>query len=334
MIVLAVLKRIDKDRQLILPKGLSCRQGLIGKGFPLKFSIVTASFNSGKFIGEAIESALRQKPDVDDFEHIIAEAESSDNTPSVLARYPHLHIDRCKDHGIYDGMNRAISGATGDIIVILNADDLLVEGALLAAKKIFKKTNTKVLTGGFQVMDESGRIFPRTYQANKIPSFEALLFGIPAINARFFRRSAFDQAGLFDLKFGLAADRAWLLRARQLGLQFKSTSHCFYIYRQHENSSTLAGDLKTRRQIHNHHLSFAKKLAPTAPDELSRALAAFQSVEELKLAVLNGGRRQKTTSSCESQSALEILTSFVSNPKPLTRGIYGWWRWRNRHSDS
>ena len=90
----------------------------------MKVSIITVVYNGADTIAEAIESVLEQTyPDI---EYIIVDGASTDGTPAVVARYGD-RISRFisePDQGIYDAMNKGVRLATGDIIGILNADDL------------------------------------------------------------------------------------------------------------------------------------------------------------------------------------------------------------------
>src|SRR5271154_83853 len=93
-----------------------------------RITIVTPSFNQGGFIRDTIESVLAQEyPNV---EHIVVDAMSTDETPQVLQRYPHLKVIREPDRGQADAINKGFSIASGDIYCFLNADDTFVSGAL------------------------------------------------------------------------------------------------------------------------------------------------------------------------------------------------------------
>ena len=95
--------------------------------FP-RISVVTSSYNQGPFLARTIESVLAQ--DYPDVEHIIVDGMSSDDTPAVLARYPHLHVLREPDRGQADAINKGFRLATGDVYCFLNSDDTLLPGAL------------------------------------------------------------------------------------------------------------------------------------------------------------------------------------------------------------
>lgn len=94
----------------------------------LKISVVTVSFNQGRFIRQNIESVLNQG--YTNFEHVIIDGGSTDETISILKEYPHLNWVSEKDKGQSDGLNKGFRKATGEIIVWINSDDMLAPGAL------------------------------------------------------------------------------------------------------------------------------------------------------------------------------------------------------------
>ncbi|MBO9573822.1 MAG: glycosyltransferase, partial [Chitinophagaceae bacterium] len=89
----------------------------------MKISIITVTYNSAATIRDTLESVGQQ--DFLDIEHIIVDGRSTDNTLSIINQFPYISkILSEKDGGMYDAMNKGIALATGDIIGILNSDDV------------------------------------------------------------------------------------------------------------------------------------------------------------------------------------------------------------------
>src|SRR5262245_12404263 len=93
-----------------------------------RISLVTSSYNQGRFIRRTIESVLSQ--DYPNFEHIVVDGMSTDDTADVLNSFPHLRVIREPDGGQADAINKGFRAATGKIFAFLNSDDTLEPGAL------------------------------------------------------------------------------------------------------------------------------------------------------------------------------------------------------------
>src|SRR5437868_15173719 len=98
-----------------------------------RISVVTPSYNQGRFIAQTIDSVLAQG--YPNLEHIVVDGMSTDETPAVLARYPHLRVVREPDSGQGEAINKGFRLATGDIFCFLNSDDTFLPGALQRVAK-------------------------------------------------------------------------------------------------------------------------------------------------------------------------------------------------------
>jgi glycosyltransferase involved in cell wall biosynthesis len=126
---------------LPLPPTMPC-----GLPWP-RISIVTPSFNQGKYIEETILSVRNQGyPNV---EHIIMDGGSTDETRQILERYRDgfAHLVCEKDEGQSDAINKGFKLATGEIFTWLNSDDMLAPGALAAVAMGFHTTGAEMIAG-------------------------------------------------------------------------------------------------------------------------------------------------------------------------------------------
>ena len=109
----------------------------------MKITLITACYNSAETIGTAIESVLSQKGV--DVEHIVVDGGSKDGTVDIIKEYADKTLNSQlltpnftfrwlseSDKGMYDAINKSIKMATGDIVGILNADDVLATDDTLA----------------------------------------------------------------------------------------------------------------------------------------------------------------------------------------------------------
>ena len=95
-----------------------------------KISIITVCYNSASTIEDTIKSVLAQK--YDNYEYLIIDGLSKDNTLDIVKKYESkfkgkMKVISEKDKGLYDAMNKGIKLATGDIIGIINSDDVLID---------------------------------------------------------------------------------------------------------------------------------------------------------------------------------------------------------------
>src|SRR5882724_5341375 len=97
----------------------------------MKVSIITATFNSEATIRNTMNCIREQ--DYPDIEHIIVDGLSQDETLKIVGSFSHVaKVISEKDTGIYDAMNKGISLAGGEIIGILNSDDIYVDDHVIS----------------------------------------------------------------------------------------------------------------------------------------------------------------------------------------------------------
>jgi len=116
----------------------------------MKFSIVTPTFNSEKYLEETIESVVSQAGC--EIEYIIADGGSTDNTLGIIEKYKQYisHVLVGPDTGMYDGLRQAFSIASGDIYAYINSDDYYLPGSLRSASYHFvANQNLKFLYGDY-----------------------------------------------------------------------------------------------------------------------------------------------------------------------------------------
>jgi glycosyltransferase involved in cell wall biosynthesis len=109
------------------------------------FSVVTPSWNQGAWLGDCIESVLAQKGHP--FEHIVFDNCSTDETPAVLGRYPHLHTHIERDTGQANALNKGFRLARGEVICWLNSDDRYAPGAFDVVQRELLDAGRDVIFG-------------------------------------------------------------------------------------------------------------------------------------------------------------------------------------------
>lgn len=110
-------------------------------------SIIIPNYNQGQFLLEAIESALNQT--YDDFEVIVVNDGSTDNSLEIVRKYPVRIIDQT-NKGLASARNTGIMNSKGDYLLFLDADDILLENCLEVIARTIKETNSEVISPSFK----------------------------------------------------------------------------------------------------------------------------------------------------------------------------------------
>lgn len=225
----------------------------------IKISLIMPALDAETFIGKALDSVAAQAGDLKSIEVVVADGGSSDRTRQIAEHYSFVRVLDGADNGIYEGFNRGLAAAKGEIIGFLNADDLLANGALDIVRDSFKRSNSPdYISGGITL---GAPLLPGTAKCHGGPmSVPGLLFGIPAINARFFKQSLMRKLDGFAPEAGLAADREILLRVLKSGARSSNTDRVLYHYQVHSGSMTIAGNDAARARVWQAELELADYL--------------------------------------------------------------------------
>ncbi|WP_431212331.1 glycosyltransferase family 2 protein [Puia sp. P3] len=193
----------------------------------MKISIVTATYNSQATVGDTLTCIREQRhPDV---EHIIVDGRSSDDTLGIVGRFPHVaKLISEKDKGIYDAMNKGIRLATGDVIGILNSDDIYADDSVLSeVAKAFEDPAVKTFYADLQYVhaDDLSRV-QRTWRSGRFKKGNFYYGWMPPHPTFFVRREVYEQCGLFNPDLRSAADYEIMLR-----ILLKKGMSAFYLPR-------------------------------------------------------------------------------------------------------
>jgi glycosyltransferase involved in cell wall biosynthesis len=105
----------------------------------LKLTIITPSYNQGRFLEETILSVLKQG--YEPLEYIVIDGGSTDESVSIIKKYEHhlTYWESEKDRGQVHAVNKGLEKATGDIFAFLNSDDLYLPGTFAAVMNHFEQ---------------------------------------------------------------------------------------------------------------------------------------------------------------------------------------------------
>lgn len=181
----------------------------------MKISIITVVYNNEKTIKEAMQSVLSQT--YSDIEYVIIDGKSKDNTVNLINDYKEKlgYFISEKDNGLYDAMNKGILACTGDVIGILNSDDLYQDSEVIAAvmEQFINDIELDILYADLVYVkkDDTNRVIRKW----KTKSYYSTFFenaNVPPHPALFVRNKVYENIGLFDLQYKLAADYELMLR--------------------------------------------------------------------------------------------------------------------------
>lgn len=216
-----------------------------------RISVIMGTHNAGAFLNNAVGSILAQT--FSDFEFLIIDDGSTDETPSRLAAFAssdaRIRFISRGNRGLTPTLNEAARLATGSLLARMDADDISTPDRF--AKQIaFMDAHPKcvALGGAYDMIDEAGRRFHQMRQPlDDAGNQEACLSGRPSLchPLVMMRRDAFERVGGYDESFRVAQDNDLWLRMGEIG-ELRCLPDVILKYRQHAKSISEA---RQREQI-------------------------------------------------------------------------------------
>lgn len=181
----------------------------------MKISIITVVFNNENTIREAIESVLGQT--YKNIEYVIIDGGSIDNTVNFINAYKDQlgYFVSEKDSGLYEAMNKGIRACTGDVIGILNSDDLYEDLNVIARvmEEFTKDSELDILYGDLvYVKSDNTNKIVRNWKSKSYYNTFFEHANVPPHPSLFVKSKVYKETGLFDLRYKLAADYELMLR--------------------------------------------------------------------------------------------------------------------------
>lgn len=231
----------------------------------MKVSIITATYNSEKYLRGCIDSVLSQSyPDI---EYIIVDGKSKDSTVDIIKSYGGRISSWISetDRGMYDAINKGMAMSTGDVIGILNSDDLFAaHDAVESIAKAFRERQTDTLYGDLEYVDPENT--DKVYRLWLGRPFQRSLFKkgwMPAHPTFYIRRELVGKYGGYENHFFSAADYEFMCR-----LLYRNHVSAFYLpkllVKMRRGGQSNSGILKRLRANRRDYLAMKKNGIPFA----------------------------------------------------------------------
>ncbi|MCK5216119.1 MAG: glycosyltransferase [Candidatus Omnitrophica bacterium] len=219
----------------------------------LKVSVVMPAYNGAKFIAKSIDSALGQN--YQPHEIIVIDDGSKDETPRILARYADkIQVHRIPNGGVANAMNTGFKKASGDVIAILEQDDLWFHQKLARQVAFMEKYPEVGICVCNMITRKNAksrllRHYSRLFHKKQI-NFDAPLKGdsflavyrenfVCTFSSMMLRRDLFDSVGYLNSRYRICLDLDFLLRCAQY-TRFGLIEDVLLFKKAHENN--LSGD--------------------------------------------------------------------------------------------
>ncbi len=180
---------------------------------PPKLSIVTVVYNGGATIADTLASVAAQG--YSNLEYVVVDGASTDDTLDRVRSAGDVvtRLVSEPDNGLYDAMNKGIRMTTGEVVGLINSDDIYAPGVFDKVMAAFTDAKVDAVYGDlcYVRQDDLGAVVrywkssefkPRSFSSGWSPPHPTL----------FLRRAVYERCGLFDLDYRIAADIEFMMR--------------------------------------------------------------------------------------------------------------------------
>ena len=215
----------------------------------VKVSVCIPTYNTARYLADAIESVLAQ--DFSDYELVICDNASTDETPEICRRYNdsrvrYVRFDELVNQG--GNWNRCLELSSGEYVALLHADDLYLPGFLEERVRILdQQPDVGLVFGAVQLINDHGVVTGKEAFGDEVfmapaPEFykELLIKCVILPPSVVVRRGCYEALGRFDEKRLFAIDwEMWLRLSARFGVAYSPAVNSAYRY--HDMSGTTLG---------------------------------------------------------------------------------------------
>lgn len=219
-------------------------------------SIVTPSYNQGRFIEETIRSVLLQG--YPNLEYIIIDGGSTDDSPEIIRKYGHwlAHWESKRDQGQADAINQGFAQSSGSIMAWVNSDDVYEPQAMARmVLGLLEHPGHQIAHGDAWYIDESGHRLAKCGSIRPSFTFRYLLNMDPIVQpTSFWHKELWESVGPLRVDLNWGFDWEWYIRAGR-HTEFLFVPEHVANYRLHSQSKTQTRTKRRERHAEIAHIS-------------------------------------------------------------------------------
>ena len=232
----------------------------------MRVSVVTPTYNRADTLPRAAESVFRQ--DYDDVEYIIVDDASEDRTDSIVEGFdfsPLKYESHDDNRGNASARNTALEVATGELILFLDSDDELVDGAISALVRGYERSEKHCgcVIGDYEINYKDGRVEEKVFKEHI--TYEDFLSGafFQEFTGKLYPKDVFEEIGEFDEDLRAGVDTDYHIRLTKSGYHMESIGETVAIrHYSADNISTNFEPVSQSEQI------LQKKYGDDFPDSM------------------------------------------------------------------
>lgn len=203
-------------------------------------TVIIPAYNSADHISSCLDSLMDQTYPEDDFEVIVVDNGSTDNTVSNAGRFPVKLLVEDQIKSPYAARNRGLEEAAGDVIALLDANKIPAHDWIETAVKLLLKTGAFLLGGKVEFKFSEKHTLGEIYDSITYFGFDDLKSNKTAIGGNlFFRREVLEKIGLFPHRYRSGMDMLWTRRAIESGFTIVHKEEVKVYYRARSLKSVL-----------------------------------------------------------------------------------------------
>lgn len=215
----------------------------------MKLSIITINYNNAAGLKKTLNSVAVQT--WSEFEHIIIDGGSADESVDVIQSYAELYADNYPikwisepDRGVYDAMNKGIKMAIGEYCLFMNGGDCLSSPTTLSQITLDKHAEDLVV--GYSIEEKTNREIK--YSLARLSLLEVMQHGI-SHQAMFIKRLLFEQLGYYSTDLKVLSDCEFLYKCALKNVSFVNLNECVALVEPGGLSNTMLEQMKNEGEI-------------------------------------------------------------------------------------